>query len=378
MKILHVITGLGNGGAEAVLYRLVTSDRSNAHEVVALMDQGVYGERLASAGVPVHCLGMSRGSFSLGAMNRLYRLVRSLRPEVVQTWMYHADLMGGVAARSAGAKVVWGIRGPFNRALTSLSTRVVVGLCAVLSRSLPSAIVCNSRHAAANHVAAGYAARKLVNIPNGYPLDVFEPNAPARDVLRVRLGVAPDAVVIGMVARFDPYKDHATLLAAVAEAARTEPRLVCILCGTGMTQDNAALRAIIAEHRVEGIVKLLGACDDVQGIMAALDLHVLSSAAESFPNVLVEAMACGTPCVSTDAGDAALIVGETGWIVSPRNPHALGRAIASACEAMKDAAGWRARREQCRERVVTRYSLERMIGAYTQLWRSVASGESFD
>ena len=127
MKIIHIITGLSNGGAEAVLFRLATRDGNNCHQVISLMDAGYYGERLIAAGLKVHTLDMSRGRVTVSGITKLYKLLKVTKPDVVQTWMYHADLIGGILARLAGIRtVIWGIRGPFNRQLTSFQTTVTL------------------------------------------------------------------------------------------------------------------------------------------------------------------------------------------------------------------------------------------------------------
>lgn len=369
MKILHVITGLNNGGAEAALYRLATSDDQNTHQVIALMDQGVYGDRLISAGIPVSTLDMPRGRLTINGVIALYRLVKSIKPDVVQTWMYHADLIGGVVARLAGAKiVVWGIRGPFDRQRTALQTRITIRLCSFLSKWVPIAIVSNSEHATEVHLQVGYSRDKLVNIPNGYPLKQFRPDETARVELLHELNLNYDVVLIGMVARFDPYKDHETLFGALLALARRGRQFTCLLVGPGMSMANQSLAHLVEKYGVQDMVKLIGPRDDVPKIMAALDVHVLSSAAESFPNVLAEAMACGTPCVTTNVGDAALIVGDTGWVVPHSDAAALANAIQEALNEMKDSAKWNIRKEAAQKRVIENYSLERMILSYARTW----------
>ena len=363
MNILHVITGLDRGGAEAALTRLVSADRGNRHAVVSLRDRGHYADALEGAGATVTELGMPRSRVTLTGCWRLYRVLRESKPDVIQTWLYHADLLGGIAGRAAGVRaVVWGLRAPFARALTGRATTMVVRLCAWLSRSVPAAVVANSEFARTAHRAAGYRTERFVVIPNGYPLDRFKPDPDARARFDAEHGTAGKAL-IGMVARVDAHKDHANLLAALRLLGDAAP--TCILVGDGATSDNAQFAG-------DGIIAL-GPRDDVPAIMAALDVHVLSSAAESFPNVLAEAMACGTPCVTTDAGDARAIVGDTGWVVPPRDAAALARAIDTACSERRNHDAWRARQAACRERVLARYSMDAMVDRYNELWHAVAA-----
>jgi glycosyltransferase involved in cell wall biosynthesis len=369
MKVLHLITGLCNGGAEANLYRLVTSDEKNSHYVVSLMNHGIYGDALIGDGISVYALDMPRGRLTLKGVCNLYTYLRMISPDVVQTWMYHADLLGGLVARLAGVKtVVWGIRGPLNWKRMSLRTRAIVRLCVLLSRIVPTSIISNSRHAAVAHIEAGYPKAKMVIIANGYSVNEFRPSRTAKFEMKICLGLKSDIVLIGMVARFDPHKDHENLFAALEILSQKNVRMCFLLVGPDMTKANRPLVELLDKYGVEDMVQLSGPCSNIPRVMAALDLHVLSSVAESFPNVLAEAMACCTPCVTTDVGDAALIVGDTGWIVPPSNSIALAEAIESALNMMKDPVVWNDRKKASRRRIKEVFSIDTMIAAYTNAW----------
>jgi glycosyltransferase involved in cell wall biosynthesis len=381
MKVVHVITGLDPGGAEAVLFRLVTAGHhaSVEHHVISLTDRGAFADRLEQAGVGVSVLGMPRGRVSVGGFFKLYRRLRQLRPQVVQTWMYHADLLGGIAARLAGVRAVaWGIRQAntdpdHNRALTLQ----VVRTCARLSKWVPERIISCSERATQLHQALGYSPSKFINIPNGYPLERLKPDPEARRLIRTELCIPEESFVLGMVARHDSQKDHANLIDALSRLKRSGERFVCLLAGLGMDAANETLARLIAAEGVADDVRLLGPRNDIPSIMSALDLHVLSSLSEAFPNVLAEAMACGTPCVTTDVGDAALIVGEQGWVVPPRDAAALANAIGQARTVWRqDPAAWRSLQQACRSRIMSCFALDQMCQRYHDAWRSMAAGRS--
>lgn len=369
MVVVHVITGLGGGGAEGVLFRLATHEREHRHHVISLMDAGVYGPRLTAAGVGVHALDMPRGRVTSRGVRRLYGLLRAIRPDVVQTWMPHADLLGGIVARAAGVRaVVWGLRqSMLDPGRTRLRTRLIVRTCAPISRWVPHRIVCCSEASARAHVAAGYRASGMVTIRNGYSSDEFKPDCARRARVRAEWGADDGETVVGMVGRWDPMKDHDTLATALARVTAPGPWRV-VLAGAGMIADNRALAGLLDRHGLRDRVRLAGVRDDVAALMNAIDVHVLSSASEGFPNVLCEAMACGTPCVTTDAGDAADIVGDTGWVVPPGNARALAAALDAAMAAWHDRPAWRERQAACRARVVDRFGLDRMVDAYRHVW----------
>jgi len=347
--------------------RLVMATRHRvAHTVISLGGPGAWGAPLSAAGIPVLCIGMQRIGVNPLDWYRVIRALRGARADVVQTWMYHSDLVGGVAGRIAGSRAIaWGVR---NLELPSrssrLSTRMVRRICAWLSNSLPDVIICSSRAAAAHHRDAGYAADKLVVIHNGVDTAVYRPDEKARARLRDAWAVPASVPVVGMVARWDPLKDHTTLLGALGRLVREFPEVRCVLAGAGIDTSNADLARLLRDSGIAGRVMLLGCRDDVADIMNAIDLHVLSSCSESFPNVVAEAMACGTPCVSTNVGDAALITGEFGAIVPPRDPERLAHAM-SRCLSDSASASSRAQRRQWIER---EFAIEAMAGRFMETW----------
>lgn len=370
MKITHIITGLDDGGAEAVLHRLVTSDRSGArHIVVSLGDGGRYAPLLQSASVPVHTLGMPRGRLTMGGLMRLYRLLRRERPDIVQTWMVHANLVGGIIARLAGChRVFWGIHHTdLARGSLRSSARKAEWLCARLSGFVPRGIVACAERARQVSVASGYAPNKISVIPNGYDLSQFRPDPDARQAVRRELDIGDDIALIGLVGRWDPLKDHANLLRAFAQVRLTYPQCRLLLVGSGCDSGNRELAQLIADLELGGTVHLLGPRTDIPAVMNALDLHVLPSFSEAFPNVLCEAMACGTPCVSTDVGDAAAILGSTGWIVPPRDFIALASAIINAITE-RTCPSWQNRKGKARDRIVENFSIHAMVEHYKTLW----------
>lgn len=373
MRILHVITTLADGGAEAVLYRLITGDARHSHIVVSLMDTGKYGPMLMQAGVPVLALGMTRGRLSLRGCRRLWTLVRSSDATVVQTWMYHADLVGGVVARLAGKRaVIWGLHNAF---LGRRETRVIMRVCARLSRLLPYRIISCSERAARLHARFGYAPERLQVIPNGYDLTRFRHDEHARLRLRSEWGIGPDSIVLGMVARWSPAKDHANLAEALGQLdLEPNPKWRLILVGESMVASNATLVGLLERYGLYQRTHLLGPQPAIAEVMSALDVHILSSSAEAFPNVVAEAMACETPCVVTDVGDAGVIVGETGWVVPGRDARRLAQGIERAMHASSDAQGWSARRRAARERISTHFSLARMVQRYSEVWHEAESG----
>jgi len=357
-RVLHVITGLATGGAEHMLARLLARiDRDRfPSRVVSLTGLDALGPRIAALGVPVTALGMARGAADPRGLFRLWRTMRDWRPDIVQTWLYHADLLGTLAAKLAGVPhLAWNLRcSDMDLARYGRGTRWTVRALARLS-GWPDAVLVNAAAGQALHRGLGYRPRRWEVVPNGFDLERLRPDPAARGRLRAMLGLPPDALVIGLVARFDPMKDHDTAFAALARVP--EAHLVCI--GRDVPAGGPRVHA-------------LGERDDVATLVPGFDIATLCSAfGEGFPNVLGEAMACGVPCVSTDVGDAGMILGETGIVVPRRDPAAL-------------AAGWqrlidlgaegRARLgRQARARVEAHWSIDAIARRYEAIYASLAA-----
>lgn len=332
ITIFHVITGLGMGGAEMMLYKLLScmDQKTFTNEVVSLTEVSVIGRKIQEMGVRVRALRVNGLLSSPLAVIRLAWWMRKARPAIVQTWMYHGNLFGGLAARLAGSvPVIWGIR-QSNLDLKSSrrSTIFISKLGARLSPYLPNRIVNCSSVAKDLHVSLGYASRKMTVIPNGFDPAEFRPNQSARTDVRRSLGIPENGVVVGLVGRFHPQKDHKGFIDAAGELSSKLPDVYFLLCGKDINSKNQQLMTWIKEARLDDRCLLLGIRQDMPRLVAAFDIAVSSSSfGEGFSNVIGEAMACGVPCVATDIGDSSFIVGDTGRIVPPKNSQAMAKAL---------------------------------------------------
>jgi len=371
LRVVHVITGLERGGAETALVRLLggLDPARFASTVISLTDRGVLGEEVVAAQADLDSLGWRRGRLpGPAALWQLARRIRAAGPDLVQTWLYHADLAGLLAARMAGAPpVLWNIRcSDMDFRNYGRGTRLTVAAAARLS-AWPAGIVVNSAAGQRVHAGLGYRPKAWHLIANGIDTGRFRPDPSVGAAWRAGEGIAADLTLIGHVARLDPQKDHDGFLQALALLASSGRRFMALLAGRG-TQD---LAPKVAALGLGGQVRLLGERGDVPALMQALDLFCLSSAyGEGFPNVLAEAMACGVPAVATDVGDAGAILSAPDRLVPVRDPAAL----ASALSGMLDrGAAWRkAAGAAARQHVSTEYALSRNVARYADLYSTVA------
>ena len=379
IRLVHIINDVSIGGAEMMLYKLLSQmDRKRFEPiVVALRNRGELHRRIEALDVPVYNVAMRLPVPTPTSFWRLIRLIRRLKPDLIQGWMYHGSLAalvgGGFAGRSV--PVVWNIRQSLNKLnYEKRATAVIIRFLAYLSKR-PAKIIYNSRIAAAQHGAIGYEMQDSMVIPNGFMTSLFTPSQEARSSVRVELGIPDETLLIGRVSRYHPAKDHANFLQAAALLLRTHPDVQFVLCGDGVNWVNPSLSRLIEDLRLAERVHLLDQRQDMPRLTAALDIAVSSSCGvESFPNVIGEAMSCGVPCVATDVSDLLWIVGETGRVVPPRNAQALAAAMKDLVEIGPE--GRERLGTAARERVLKHFPLKDIDSLYETLYQDVMSRHS--
>jgi len=374
-RVCHIIIGLNVGGAELMLKRLIEGykdDPDYSHFVISLSTIGDVGTQLKAINVDVVDLNILSVLGLPLAFWRLTRMLRSKRPDIVQTWMYHADLFGGMAARFAGIRnIIWGIRGTLIPQGLWSRTRFIIWLCANVSHWLPRKIVCCAEAARSNHIDMGYSVEKMVVIPNGYDLSVFTTTPSLKQRVRDQFGFNSDSVVISAVGRFDPLKDFENFVNAAKLVGIRRPLVRFMMIGRGVDAANALLVDWLANTGFADRFVLLGERNDIVDMMSATDIYCLSSLAEGFPNVVAEAMAMQVPCVVTNVGDAALIVKDTGIVVPPQSSVALANALTAMVDLsfeQRAELGSRARKV-----IEESYSIEVILSQYRSLYSTVIS-----
>lgn len=329
MKILHIITGLGPGGAESMLKRLILSDPSTLSDkiVVSLTALEVIGKELCAQGVEVHAMEMSSVLGFPGKFFQLCKLIKQSKPDIIQTWMYHADLLGGLAARLSGFKnIIWGIRiqsVPANNPKTAL----VVKISALLSRWIPKKILCVAESAREEHIKYGYDAERMVVVHNGFDFSHFTVSQAQKSVLREECGFSSEDFVVGWLGRFHSEKGQENFIKAAKIVSVKYPKTKFLLIGRRCNAENATLMGWLTDVGLQDQFVLLGERRDAPACLAIMDLFCMPSSNEGFPNALGEAMASGLPCVATEVGDAAVLASDTVIMVPPENEQALAEGM---------------------------------------------------
>ena len=377
LRILHVISGLGLGGAETVLFTLATHSRGFEHEVICLGPRDWYSDRLEERGFRVHHVESSSIAAAIGRAGRIRRLIKASPADLVQGWMYRGNVVGGVLARLAGKPVVWNVRSSTLEPLR-LASRMLARIGGPLARWVPEYVINCSAESARLHARFGYDAAEGRTIPNGYSAARFYPDDKARPALRRSFGAEAGTFLLCTIGRWHAQKGFPELLEALRLVRQRNVPARLVMVGRDLDARNAALAKLIDASGVGEFVELAGERTDIPEIARAPDLHVLASVgAEAFPNVVAETMLSGTPNVVTEVGDAAFIVGDTGWKVAPGDIHALADAIQQAHEEWAESPdAWRERRDAARRRIADNFTLDRMVEAYEEVWRAVTQKRS--
>ncbi len=356
-----------------MLLKLVASGAGGIrHSVISLQTQGTVGPKLEKAGASVVALDLPGGRIPGIAAWKLVTQLRKLKPDVVQGWMYHGNVAATAAHAALSRKpaLCWSIRCSLGEGVPEKwLTRAVIMLGRVLSHR-PETVIYNSDRSRLQHQAIGYSVGNSIVIPNGFDVKKYCPSTRLRESMRRRLGLPADGIVVGLLARLHPMKDHRGYIASATEIMQRFQNTYFIAAGRDVTH-LATNEPCLVQKAGERLV-LLPEQADVVEFMNGLDICVLSSSwGEGFPNVLGEAMSCGVPCIATDVGDCASIIDGTGTIVPPRSLETLSAAVLEMI-----AAGPQHRREigvLARQRIIAKYSIENVTTQYETQWAKAAA-----
>lgn len=367
-KIVHIITGLGSGGAENFLYKLLKNVDLNKYNVsvISLKGKGFYGEKIEKLGIPVFSCNMTKNPISIiKTIIKLYKKIRGA--DVLQCWMYHANLIGFISGKLAHVpKIIFSIHhANFDKDKNKKLTIIINKICSYLAHFIYAVVYAGENSKLLHINRMGYPKSNAISIPNGVETNKFKPKPWAKDFVSKITKTPKDKNILLVVSKWHPIKDIPNFIEAFKIVNKNKDNVVAILCGRGLDSSNKELVNTIENKNLENEIRLLGVRDDIDIIMAGSDILVLPSAGEAFPMVLIESMACGVPCVATDVGDSRLIVKDTGVVVPPHQPEKLAQGILSLLESttMRKKLGIKSR-----QRVLDNYDLRTIYSQYEDLW----------
>lgn len=327
IKVIHIITSLNTGGAESMLCKLLKYSNSNEYinEVICLLDKGIYGEKIEGMGIKVTILNLHKGNI-ISALLKARRVCKN--SDIINSWLYHSDLVGFLISKVLlKKKLIWNVRhSNLDKSANKKTTLLIVKLNARLSRYV-DCITYNSNKAKYVHTKIGYSGKRSIVLSNGFELNEFTPNSLSRTKLHKSLGINESEKVLITVGRWDPQKDYENLLESLGIVRQNGVNFKLVMVGTNLDWKNAELNQLIERYNLVNNVLLLGRQDNIPELLSAADIYVSSSLGESFSNSIGEAMACQLPCIVTDVGDSAIIVGDCGEIVPSQCSEELSNAL---------------------------------------------------
>ena len=373
MKVMHLINDLESGGAEASLYKLIINEKKHEHFVVSLKGLDFYGNSLIGLGIKVYTLNINHIIFSVFKFFKVIKIVQEERPDLIQSWMYHSDLLSSLVSLCNGTKnIFWGIRqAGLSLKDTKLTTLLIAMICRFLSSKIPRKIVCNSKESKDLHIKIGYNPNKFEIIENGVDLNKFYSDNQKNLRIREQLKISTKTFIFGNIATWHEKKDHKNLFEAL-EIYNNQQHSdwALLLAGKEMNRENSDLVKELTKRKILDNCLLLGERRDLPEIFNSIDVFVLSSRKESFPNVLIESMASCVPCISTNVGAAKRIISDTGWIVPKESPKDLAKALTEVTIQFQDSNKWDERKESCRVRVMKNFDLKFVVDSYQKVWES--------
>jgi len=374
MKIVHVITCLNTGGAEMMLQKLIieSSHTEDEHVVISLMDEGTLGSEIKKH-VKLYSIGMDPGAISLFALYKLFRIIKQENPNVIQGWMYHANIAALFVNIILNRILVWNIR----QSLVDIKyekklTRLLINLSSFCSRFV-NKIIFNSHISLSQHTAFGFNQSNTLVIPNGFDLTSFQLASDENlYAFKKECKIPIESKIIGHVARYHPMKNHIGFIKEITKLLLGNRNLFCVMVGKGVDGNNRELISLIEGSKCKDQFILLGERSDLSKIYGCFDFTVNSSLwGEAFPNVIGESMACGTPCIVSDVGDSARIVAEFGFVYPPSQSNNLILRLQQALDV--SSTDYNELAFSCRRHISNNYSINAVYGKYANLYNNLIS-----
>ncbi len=375
MKILHIISGLKSGGAEGVMYRLINNDTINQHYVISLTDEGFYGHKLRKKKIFLKCLYIKKNIQSFFIFFKLLYVIKKINPEVIQSWMYHGDIFGGLAARLLGKKkIFWNLRNSdLSSKWANKTTIFLAKLNSILSYIIPYKIISCSNKSTNTHLQLGYCKRKIILIDNGFDTNQFNFKKKYRTLWKLNLKIKKKDIIFCFVGRWNLQKDFQTLFYAFGNfliTKKEKERIKLLLIGKDIDIKNKSLNRELTKYRLIKNVILINETEDVNEILNVVDIGIFSSKGnEGFPNVIAEKMLTKIPCIVSDVGDASRIVGNHGLIYKKKNWIDLNKKLnITYNQFIFNQLDWNSKKLFSRRKIEENFSLKKMVKSYQDIW----------
>ncbi len=368
VETVFITSSLALGGSEKTLFNLCKNLSNKKIFIINLSTKQFFSEKLEKEGINLYNCKINKLNFIIKFIKIIY-LIFQLKPKVIQTWMYHADFLSiFLKLLFPFTKIFWGIRNGSKELKTT--TRLIIPILVIFSYIVPSKIISCSESSTKMHKNIGYKLSKLITINNGVDIEVFKNQLALRTLFRKQYAIEEASILISMVARWSPQKDHLTVLKAFNILANEiDTKCYLFMAGTNIDENNNKLLNEINNIKFQKNIYLLGEVENIERLYNSADVNILcAKRGEGFPNVLCEAMACGTPCISTKSGDALQIVGDLGFIIQENSVSQLVNAMRQSIYEMSNQEDWNRKKNNSIIHIKKQYSMQKMVDKYSKVW----------
>lgn len=355
-----------------MLYKMLSKLKtisSDEHMIIGLRKENKLRQEFRQVGVQVKTLGFNKNLLSIKKFFELRNILKDLEPDILHGWMYHSNMLANLTAPE-GAEIIWSTHHSLDHLHKEKKlTRFLIKLGPYFEKGISKHIYC-SNTSNMQHQEFGYSSKCSQVIPNGIDINEFYPDKEKGAKFRKKCEIEYGKIIFGQAARFHPLKNQELLITVFSELHKKHPDAYLLLAGTGVNPKNEKLKNLIGNLGIENNVLLIGECNDMPGLLNAIDFYCSSSLSEAFPMVLGEAMACGTPCIATDVGDSSFIIGDNGWVVDIQDNKSFVQGMAEMIcleDDEYDELG-----KAARDRIKQKFSLESIAKEYNNLYRDIS------
>ena len=365
MKILHVINGLEVGGAEKFLLKLIANDTKNEHVVLNISKKGKIEELLKRITTVIN-FNLKENFFKIRIFYKLLVNIKNMKIDAIQGWMYHGNFFSFFIGFFINNKNInWNIRGPYDTKLTKFSTKIILYICSFFSKLFKIKVIYNSNYALSNHTKIGYNLKNTFMIHNGYQIKKKLTFNRQKKFKKINFN---KCLVIGNVARYDSHKDHLNLFSSLYLLKKKNYKFKLLIVGENINFRNKSLIKLIDKFDLRENILIFRTRTNLDNFYSLIDIHILSSISESFPNVVAESMLSNIPSISTNVGDVKYLISEYGWIVPPNNPEKMCQTIIDVIKFKSDIKEWQNIKKKCNEHIIKNFNLDKSIKKYNLCW----------
>lgn len=379
MKIIHIINSLKKSGAESSLYRLTKFHKEKYENkiditIITLIDNGFYEADLKKRGIKVFSLGIKKNNNYFKLLQKIFKFrdfIKKERPDIIQSWMYHSNFLTIFIPIKFSKNIFWNIRHTVLNLKISKKTTILISIfCAIFSRFVPKKIIYCSEKSIKFHEKVHYYDRnKTVLIDNGFSNKIFFPSKHKRFSFRKKYNLKQSNIVLGFAGRYALEKNINSLLLGFSEISEKNKNIYLCMAGKNINIQNNELMSYINNYNINEKVILLNEQKNLLKFYNGIDLLLLTSHTESFPNVIAEAMLCSTPVLSSDVGCAKKIINNCGFIMKDNNPLTLSNNLQKIIKIFKNnKKKWQILKSKSNSRIKRDFSIDKMANMYLKIW----------